>query len=64
MARYWGQGVAGYGNQLKDSVNAGGPRAAVAGNPLGLAGMGAGRAPAPGQKAVGAGKSSAGGSFF
>ena len=37
MARYWGQGVAGYGNDLKDAVNAGGPRVAVAGNPLGLA---------------------------
>lgn len=57
MARYWGQGVAGYGNDLKDAVNAGGPRVAVAGNPLGLAGQGSGRAQAPGQKASGAAKS-------
>ena len=61
MARYWGQGVAGYGNDLKDAVNAGGPRVAVAGNPLGLAGQGSGRAMAPGQKAGGAAKSATGG---
>jgi hypothetical protein len=61
MARYWGQGVAGYGNDLKDAVNAGGPRVAVAGNPLGLAGQGSGRASAPGQKAGGAAKSATGG---
>lgn len=61
MARYWGQGVAGYGNDLKDAVNAGGPRVAVAGNPLGLAGQGSGRAMAPGQKSGGAAKSATGG---
>ena len=62
MARYWGQGVAGYGNDLKDAVNAGGPRVAVAGNPLGLAGQGSGRASAPGQKkAGGAAKGATGG---
>lgn len=63
MARYWGQGVAGYGNDLKDAVNAGGPRVAVAGNPLGLAGQGSGRASAPGstKKAGGAAKSATGG---
>lgn len=62
MARYWGQGVAGYGNDLKDAVGAGGGRVAVAGNPLGLAGQGSGKAQAPGQKASGtrnAGKGSA-----
>jgi len=59
MARYWGQGVAGYGNDLKDSVNAGGSRVAVAGNPLGLAGQGSGRASAP--KTGGAAKSATGG---
>jgi len=64
MARYWGQGVAGYGNDLKDMVGAGGKRVAVAGNPLGLAGQGSGKAQAPGQKSSGgparsAGKSSA-----
>jgi hypothetical protein len=53
MARYWGQGVAGYGNDLKDKVGAGGGRVAVAGNPLGLAGQGAGKAQAPGQKSGG-----------
>ena len=61
MARYWGQGVAGYGNDLKDAVNAGGPLFPVAGNPLGLAGQGSGRAMAPGQKAGGAAKSATGG---
>jgi hypothetical protein len=64
MARYWGQGVAGYGNDLKDAVGAGGSRVAVAGNPLGLAGMGSGKAPAPGQKKVGGGGKSAGGNSF
>jgi hypothetical protein len=62
MARYWGQGVAGYGNDLKDAVGASGSRVAVAGNPLGLAGMGSGKAPAPGQKKVGGGGKSTGGS--
>lgn len=52
--RYWGQGVAGYANDLKDSVNASGPRVAVAGNPLGLAGQGSGKAQAPGAKGSGA----------
>jgi hypothetical protein len=60
MARYWGQGVAGYGNDLKDKVGAGGGRIAVAGNPLGLAGQGSGKAQAPGQKSVGGPARSAG----
>jgi hypothetical protein len=38
--RGWGQGVAGYGNEIKDSVGVGGRRVATAGNPLGLAGQG------------------------
>ncbi|EGP87176.1 unnamed protein product [Zymoseptoria tritici ST99CH_1A5] len=38
--RGWGQGVAGYGNDIKDSVGVGGPRVATGGNPLGLAGQG------------------------
>lgn len=38
--RGWGQGVAGYGNNIKDQVGVGGPRVATAGNPLGLAGTG------------------------
>lgn len=56
MARYWGQGVAGYGNDLKDAVGAGGSRVAVAGNPLGLAGQGSGKAQPPGQKGSGVAK--------
>lgn len=32
--------MAGYGNDIKDRVNAGGPRIATAGNPLGIAGVG------------------------
>lgn len=48
--RYWGQGVAGYGNDLKDTVGAGGPRVPVAGNPLGLGGMGSGKGALPGGK--------------
>jgi hypothetical protein len=60
MARYWGQGVAGYGNDLKDAVGASGPRVAVAGNPLGLAGQGSGKSLAPGQKKVAGGSSSGG----
>ena len=38
--RGWGQGVAGYGNNIKDSVGVGGPRVSTAGNPLGIAGVG------------------------
>ncbi|KAK4499036.1 hypothetical protein PRZ48_009548 [Zasmidium cellare] len=38
--RGWGQGVAGYGNNIKDSVGVGGPRVSTGGNPLGLAGQG------------------------
>ncbi|EME38296.1 hypothetical protein DOTSEDRAFT_29360 [Dothistroma septosporum NZE10] len=38
--RGWGQGVAGYGNNIKDAVGVGGPRVATGGNPLGIAGMG------------------------
>lgn len=38
--RGWGQGVAGYGNNIKDAVGVGGPRVATGGNPLGLAGVG------------------------
>jgi len=60
LTRYLGQGVAGYGNDLKDKVGAGGPRVAVAGNPLGLAGQGSSKAQAPGQKSVG-GPTSGGG---
>jgi hypothetical protein len=60
MARYWGQGVAGYGNDLKDKVGAGGGRVAVAGNPLGLAGQGSAKAQAPGQKSGGGPARSAG----
>ena len=45
--RYWGQGVAGYGNDIKDAVGVGGPRVATAGNPLGMAGMGSGKANPP-----------------
>ncbi|KAF2719907.1 hypothetical protein K431DRAFT_197264, partial [Polychaeton citri CBS 116435] len=41
--RFWGQGVSGYGNDLKDAVGAGGPRIQTAGNPLGIAGVGQGR---------------------
>jgi hypothetical protein len=60
--RYWGQGVAGYGNDIKDSVGVGGPRVSTAGNPLGMAGMGSGKSLAPGDKKGGtrnAGKGSA-----
>ncbi|KAK5134632.1 hypothetical protein LTR08_006288 [Meristemomyces frigidus] len=63
--RYWGQGVAGYGNNIKDSVGVGGARISTAGNPLGMAGMGAGQGALPGGKAatgrvISAGKGSAG----
>ncbi|QIW95747.1 hypothetical protein AMS68_001265 [Peltaster fructicola] len=42
--RGWGQGVAAYGNDIKDVVGAGGPRVATAANPLGIAGAGGARA--------------------
>jgi len=48
--RYWGQGVAGYGNDLKDTVGAGGPRVSTAGNPLGMGGLGGGKGALPGGK--------------
>jgi hypothetical protein len=51
QTRYWGQGVAEKGNEIKDSVGIGGPRTSTAGNPLGLAGQGAGKSSAPGAKA-------------
>ena len=35
-----GQGVAGYGNDIKDAVGVGGKRVPTAGNPIGLAGPG------------------------
>lgn len=53
QTRYWGQGVAGYGNDIKDGVAVGGSRVSTAGNPLGMAGMGAGKATAPGDKGKG-----------
>jgi len=59
--RYWGQGVAGYGNNMKDSVGVGGPRVATAGNPLGIAGMGAGQGALPGGKPANAGTRRTGG---
>ncbi|KAK0791309.1 hypothetical protein LTR75_011804 [Friedmanniomyces endolithicus] len=65
--RYWGQGVAGYGNNIKDSVGIGGARVSTAGNPLGIAGMGAGQAAAPGkaaQQGVRAGGAGSGGNHL
>lgn len=59
QTRYWGQGVSGYGNDIKDSVAVGGTRVATAGNPLGMAGQGSGKARAPGDK--GGGQRNAGG---
>jgi len=50
MGRYWGQGVAGYGNDIKDYSGARGPRVATAGNPLGIAGPGSGKGMLPGNK--------------
>jgi hypothetical protein len=50
QTRYWGQGVAEKGNEIKDSVGIGGPRISTAGNPLGIAGQGAGKGSAPGGK--------------
>ncbi|EME79418.1 uncharacterized protein MYCFIDRAFT_208781 [Pseudocercospora fijiensis CIRAD86] len=58
--RYWGQGVAGYGNDIKDGVGVGGPRVATAGNPLGLAGQGSAKA-GPTKKIEGTARRSAGG---
>ncbi|CAD0081849.1 unnamed protein product [Aureobasidium vineae] len=48
--RYWGQGVAGYGNNIKDASRAGGPRVPTGGNPLGLAGAGSSKTLMPGGK--------------
>ncbi|TKA23021.1 hypothetical protein B0A50_07239 [Salinomyces thailandicus] len=48
--RYWGQGVAGYGNNIKDQVGVGGPRVSTAGNPLALAGVGGGQGAVPSAK--------------
>lgn len=59
--RYWGQGVAGYGNNIKDQVGVGGPRVSTAGNPLGLAGVGQGQGALPGGKQAQAGTRNAGG---
>lgn len=52
--------MAGYGNDIKDRVNAGGPRVATAGNPLGIAGVGAQAAGNMSGKAQGATKSATG----
>ncbi|EMC95213.1 hypothetical protein BAUCODRAFT_531787 [Baudoinia panamericana UAMH 10762] len=57
--RYWGQGVAGYGNDIKDSVAVGGPRIPTAGNPLGMAGMGSSKGALPGGKPAQAGTTNA-----
>jgi hypothetical protein len=48
--RYWGQGVAGYGNNIKDASHAGGPRVPTGGNPLGLSGAGSSKTLMPGGK--------------
>jgi hypothetical protein len=48
--RYWGQGVAGYGNNIKDASRAGGPRVPTGGNPLGLSGAGSSKTLMPGGK--------------
>lgn len=48
--RYWGQGVAGYGNNIKDAARAGGPRVPTGGNPLGLSGVGSSKTLMPGGK--------------
>ena len=61
QTRYWGQGVAGYGNNIKDAVGVGGARVATAGNPLGMAGMGSAQGSAPGKKADNSGRSTGGG---
>ncbi|KAK0361626.1 hypothetical protein LTR94_022558 [Friedmanniomyces endolithicus] len=61
------KGVAGYGNNIKDSVGIGGARVSTAGNPLGIAGMGAGQAPPPGkaaQQGVRAGGGGSGGNHL
>lgn len=56
--RGWGQGIAGYGNDMKDAVGVGGPRVATAGNPLGIAGTGS--AKGSGAKAENSGVRNAG----
>lgn len=48
--RYWGQGVAGYGNEIKDAARVAGPRVPTAGNPLGLGGAGQSKGLLPGGK--------------
>jgi len=58
--RYWGQGVAGYGNNMKDAVGVGGKRVSTAGNPLGIAGMGSSQGALPGGKPAQGAVSSAG----
>lgn len=58
--RYWGQGVAGYGNDIKDKVGVAGPRISTAGNPLGMAGVGGGKGALPGGKPAEAATRSAG----
>ncbi|KAK6413116.1 hypothetical protein LTR95_017893, partial [Oleoguttula sp. CCFEE 5521] len=58
--RYWGQGVAGYGNNVKDMVGAGGSRVSTAGNPLGMSGMGSSQGAMPGGKYPNSGTRSAG----
>ena len=62
QARYWGEGVAGYGNTIKDQVGVGGARVPTAGNPLGIAGTGSNKGAAPGGKEAGGTRSSGGGS--
>jgi len=65
QTRGWGQGVAGYGNNIKDQVGVGGPRVSTAGNPLGMAGMGSAQGQITGSKpAMGQTSTPAKGSFF
>ncbi|KAG8623351.1 hypothetical protein KVT40_008327 [Elsinoe batatas] len=56
QTRYWGQGVSGYGNDIKDASKAGGPRVATAGNPLGLSGAGSSKGLPPVKKTTTAAK--------
>lgn len=61
--RGWGQGVAGYGNNIKDAVGVGGPRVSTGGNPLGLSGQGSapnmsGKKPQQAVRAAGKGSAS------
>ena len=42
--------MSGYGNNIKDATNAGGPRVPTAGNPLGISGMGSQKPMLPGGK--------------